>query len=110
MIRKLCYCYPAPIGGEKRNDNMINITTPELEKVIRFRDESQIISGFLDFLSLEQGICFCRATDSMETPMVVISESKEQLLAAYFGINLDRAEKERRTILEKVKDKIHKNT
>lgn len=74
--------------------------TPELEKMKNAQAESQIIGAFLDSLS-EQGISLA-SYDGMDR-LWPVSKSIEQILADYFQIDLVKVEKERRAILEHIR-------
>lgn len=95
---------------------MEKIETPELEKITEHRDESQSIGSFLDWLKNEQEICLCVYgaygvhTDEDEEnfaddneQLYCINKTIEQLLAEYFEIDLDKAEKERVALLEQIR-------
>lgn len=76
--------------------------TPECDKMLAVKLESQAIGSFLDWLS-EQGMFISEYTkvegyrDEQPWP---VSKSIEQWLADYFEIDLAKVEKERRAILE----------
>lgn len=80
--------------------------TPELDRMRGVRDEAATISEFLDWLGSENlSICSlvknrANPSDSYYAP---ISTSNEKLLAAFFEIDLDKIEKERRLLLEQIR-------
>jgi len=76
---------------------------PEHEKVKAIRAESQCQGEFLEWLG-EQGILLCRldtGDDSGEHyPYIPIYATKEELLARYHGVDLDKLEEEKQAIIE----------
>lgn len=72
--------------------------TPTLDKMLAVKDQSQAIGEFLDWLDDVKGV-----------ELVVLSHegsgydpfhySTERLLAEFFGIDLDAADREKRAIL-----------
>ena len=82
--------------------------TPTLEKMKSVSEDSQKIGEFLDWLR-EEGISLCKYHDDEEQDYreqyFPISESFEKLLAKYYGVNLEDAEKERCAILEHIRSK-----
>jgi len=83
--------------------------TPECDKIRVVHEKSQIIGEFLDWLS-SQNIVLAKDSVLMdkcsecgdEYPVGYLPhrESIEQVLARFFGIDLEKAETERRKILE----------
>lgn len=76
---------------------------PEHAKVRAVQEESQSIGNFLDWLSAEHGVTLCRKDPAYTgdfSPYEAIRERFEQTLAAYFGIDLDRLEAEKQSILD----------
>lgn len=81
--------------------------TPELEKIQANRDVSQQIGQFLDWLRQEREVVLCtydrRKSDKLDEEYYdPITEGTEQLLAWYFDIDLNKAEKERRGLLSEL--------
>lgn len=96
----------------------------EIEKIVEVQDESNAISGFLDWLQ-ESGYAICEYREvEEENPAgpvlatigivedlppymvekwVIKRESHEQLLAKYFLIDLDKVEAERLEFLERIR-------
>lgn len=82
---------------------MNNIKTPELDKILEIREQSQICGEFLEFLQKNYAMFDLKvprkepfyqgAGDYINT---------EKVLAEFFGIDLDIAEKERKMLLNKV--------
>lgn len=74
------------------------VKTPELEKIRANWDESQKLRDFLKWLQ-EQELHLCvydgECEVYYETPSTI-----EKLLALYFKIDLDKAEKERQALLD----------
>lgn len=76
------------------------IPTPELDKMLKNKDQSQTIGEFLDWLQNEKEIVLCKWDNKIsEHHPFPFYTSIEKLLAEYFGIDLDKCEKERRAIL-----------
>ena len=81
---------------------------PECEKIAKVKDKSQLIGEFLDWARSEKNIELCEPTDLMNPhdhreildELAPISQSIEQLLADFFDIDLDKAEKERQQIID----------
>lgn len=80
---------------------MIDATKyPQLAKMQEVQETSQAIGEFLDWLQSEQRIDLCtiiRGTG--HDRWAPITESTQQLLARYFGIDLEAVERERRAVL-----------
>jgi hypothetical protein len=74
------------------------VETTECEKLRAVAPQSQKIGEFLEWLSEEKGISLCTLDryDRYE-PHV---QRREELLAEYFDIDLDKVEQERRGILD----------
>lgn len=74
--------------------------TPELDKMKSVKDQSEIIGGFIDWLSCNQlEICIRNPDDDL----FPVRKSIEQLLAQYFKINLNKCERERQAVLSYVR-------
>ena len=87
---------------------MSEIKTPELDKMVEIGDESQKIGEFLEWLSSEEielaewtGFCCDECGEEILMNMIM---TEEQLLAKYFGIDLEKAEKERQAILDNIRE------
>lgn len=74
--------------------------TPMLDKMEAVRARSQEIGEFLEWLG-QQGYVICC---SGRYPPAPAGKSTEQLLAEYFGIDLEAAERERRAVLDFVRE------
>lgn len=71
-------------------------------KLEKIKDESQVIGEFLEWLRSEKGWSICKPyknTDLFEPTIF----STEKLLAEYFGIDLDRLDDEKRTMIEELR-------
>jgi len=81
--------------------------TPELNKIKKVSDKSQEIGNFLDWLgSVGYHIAeYKKVYGFEEKQLVTIYLNPEQILAKYFKINLDKAEKERQMILDDLRKK-----
>jgi hypothetical protein len=95
--------------------------TPELDKMLVVRDDSQKIGEFLGWLS-EQSIVLaefdtvpCRDCGCEREALVHTRSNREQLLADYFKIDLNKCEQERERQqilggLRQQNEKANKNT
>lgn len=73
---------------------MLNgIATPELDKMLEVKPQSQVIGEFLDWLQNTKHYSICELIDE-DDRYVSIMKSIEQLLAEYFGIDLNEVERE----------------
>jgi hypothetical protein len=72
---------------------------PESTKMLQVSGVSQAIGEFLDWCS-EQRIRLASHTNWDEPVLVEITESFEQLLARYFGIDLNKINQEKKALLE----------
>lgn len=72
------------------------IPIPEHNKMVMVKHESQIVGDFLEWLD-QQGMTICNLVEDYYCPVRL---SREQLLAKYFGIDLDKIEQENRAILD----------
>jgi len=81
------------------------IEMPECERLKAVQEQSQIIGEFLEWLGDEKGYFICTYGDNAEFPQLpfLISDSRERLLAEFFGIDLDKVEKEKRALLEELR-------
>lgn len=79
---------------------------PECEKMLAHRSESFILSAFFEWLLTDEKFSLCkkrkiRVLGEVDHEFVPIGESRfEKVLARYFGIDLDKIEKERSQMLE----------
>lgn len=76
--------------------------TPECEKLVAVADESHKLGEFLDYLEQERGLTLARWSRP-DDQLVPDYTPKEELLAAYFKIDLNKVEKERRALLAHVR-------
>lgn len=87
---------------------MAGHSLPMLEKMHLVQRESQIIGEFLDWLLNQKGLRLAHYVG--ESPFVELVPYRgddrhpliEALLAEYFDIDLDQAERERRALLDKI--------
>ena len=77
--------------------------TPTLNKIQKCHKDSQNIGEFLEWLSMK-GYTICEYVKKEDVYPRPIRLNREQLLAKYFGVNLERAEQERRKILDMVRE------
>ncbi len=80
------------------------VKTPELEKMLAVKDDSQKIGEFLEWCGEQEIILAKQADEYGEGVLFQISQTREQLLAEYFGIDLDKCEAERRELLDAVRE------
>jgi hypothetical protein len=73
-------------------------STPTLNKMARVRHQSQVVGEFMEWLQ-QQGYVVCRKYLG-ENRFLPIFESIEELLARFFDVDLEAAERERRLLLE----------
>ena len=81
---------------------MDEVATPMLERMLEIRDQAQICGEFLDWFLCRYSV-FDRRT-KRESPVGYVTGSgdyinKERLLAEFFDIDLDEAEREKQAIL-----------
>lgn len=74
---------------------------PELEKIREVQDKSQIIGEFIDWLESEKKIYLAEFTAANNEYLLMTDSKMEGLLAEFFKVDLNRAEKERKAILKK---------
>lgn len=82
--------------------------TPECDKMLKVRDQSQLIGEFLDWLQTDKALAICRLetkeeADGADQGFVLAFISTEKLLADYFDIDLDKVEQERCAILKQLR-------
>lgn len=81
---------------------MKKIETPEIDKMRDVREKSQLIGNFLSWLEEEKySICLWDIKHKEYEPTRL---RIEQLLAKYFEIDLDKAEKEKCELLEEIRN------
>lgn len=72
--------------------------TPELDKMLAVKDQSQTIGEFLDWLTEVKGYVLAEYDENDR--LYPKYSSIETLLAEFFGIDLKKIEEERRAILK----------
>ena len=81
--------------------------TPELEKITSNAHNSQLIGEFIEWLADNQNIVLATydsECDKGDHPIYYpIDLNIEQLLARYFDVDLAKAEKERRGLLDELR-------
>ncbi len=84
--------------------------TPELNKIAENQEVSQKIGEFIDWLQSESGYSIgkgveeeCECCGETIYSFIPISKSIKQLLAEYFEIDLAKAEKEKRALLDEIR-------
>jgi hypothetical protein len=80
------------------------IDVSEHEKMAKIKDNAQVIGEFLEWLN-DKGITLCRLGDPYGQffPDGVHIEDR---LAEYYGIDLNKIEKEKRAMLEDMRQKV----
>ena len=84
----------------------MSIKTPELDKMEKVREESQKIGEFMDWLRGEKGLEIATWIDDEDRgreSLVPANVHTEKFLAEYFNIDLDKAEQERRALIESIR-------
>ncbi len=83
---------------------------PECEKLLKVSEESNKIGSFIDWLINKKGVTFARFDDDSEEyiPHPLDYLSINQLLGVYFEVDLDKVEKERRALLDWVREQQEK--
>lgn len=87
---------------------MSKVATPELDKMLKVQDENRIVVSFLEWLG-EQEIVLARWFNPEcdycnEDRLLSMTETKEQLLARYYSIDLNKAEAERQALLDDLRE------
>jgi hypothetical protein len=81
--------------------------TPELDKMSKCKDQSQLIGAFLDWLQNEGGYTVCKLYTNKKAAdheaFLPCRKSIEELLAQYFKIDLKKVEWERRKLLNMIR-------
>lgn len=79
-------------------------STPNLDKMIALGDEKQTVQDFIDWYVDEYlgGGSFAHVLDEHSN-----DSGKERVMAAYFGIDLKKAEEERMAVLNEVRQTNH---
>lgn len=81
---------------------------PECAKLASRRDDSLVLSSFVDWLC-ETGLVLC-AFDPEIGEYSPTRESNERLFARYFDIDLNKVEDERRAMLDAMSSKTKEET
>lgn len=83
--------------------------TPELEKINTHHEDSQKIGEFIEWLNDDQNITLCTYVRHCDADYedhdiyAPVTLAIVDLLAKYFGVDLDKAEKERVALLEEIR-------
>lgn len=78
----------------------LHIETPTLDKMLSVKDESQKVGNFIEWLSAEGYVIAKYGEERRQRDTLFpIHSTTEELLAEYFEIDLNAAEKERVKIL-----------
>jgi len=79
------------------------VEIPEHEKLAKVKDKSQAIGEFLTWLTHDRGCEICEYLDDEDPEHLVfmpVRDGIQELLADYFGIDLDLLEMEKQALLE----------
>lgn len=84
------------------------IIYPEHDKLQKVKDRSQTIGEFLNWLSWNKKIRLARfekipPDEDRHSELMLVSYNMQELLAEYFGIDLDVLEQEKRKMLEHIR-------
>lgn len=82
---------------------MIIKTYPEHERMSAIVEKSQCIGEFLEWLNDVKRYRICERTGGFVS-FYPINKSVENLLAEFFGIDLNKIEQEKREMLEEIRD------
>jgi hypothetical protein len=74
--------------------------TPNLDKMLKVRPQSQPQGEFLDWLLGVKGYLLCEYVEGHEFPVMANTGGTEHLLAEYHGISYDGMEQERQALVE----------
>lgn len=77
--------------------------TPELDKMVAVKEQSQAIGEFMEWLTEEKKMLFFRCNETNQTPERCW-DSIESLLGEYFKIDLVRAEAEKLALLSQARE------
>ncbi len=80
---------------------MMDIDTPECDRMLAVREQSQAIGEFLDWLDEEKGVELMVLGDGGASYEPFYFNTNK-LLAEFFDIDLDKVDKEQRAILEEL--------
>jgi hypothetical protein len=88
------------------------VETPMLDKILAVKEDSRKIGEFLEWLNSKEIVLAKEATENDiyfgepivddVYPLYQIEDSAEKLLAKYFSIDLEAAEKERQGLLAEI--------
>lgn len=73
--------------------------TPECDKMMAVRDDAAVLTEFLDYLDLRGLQIWDVERHGKYAPSAPFGGSREQLLADFFKIDLDKVEEEKRELL-----------
>lgn len=96
-------------GDIKLSKVRINVKTPECDKAVKIRNKSQSIGEFIEWLRDEKKVILASKMpiedfedEEIET-LAPAYYNLDSLLAEFFGIDLNKIEKEKRELLEAVR-------
>lgn len=79
---------------------------PEHDKLALISDKSQAIGEFINWLKNRQGIEFCHYNSHEE--LEPVWKGTNQWLAEYFGIDQDKLDEEKDTMLKEIRNNINR--
>ena len=82
---------------------MTKIKTPELDKMLKVKEDSQKLGEFLDWLKGKYELAQWHDSHGVDR-LVAKNVGTEKILAEYFEIDLVKCENERREILENIRE------
>ena len=80
----------------------IEVATPELDKLMALDGENELIGSFLEWLLLERGWDICEQNDFGD--YYPIHLGIEAILSRYFDIDLKKIDVEKRAILDALRE------
>lgn len=105
-------CIPRWVGYPDRCESFAVVPKPEYpehDKLTKLNGANQHVGDFLEWLG-EQGITLCtrydgpRGEGAYHDELVPHHRNREELIAAHFGIDRNKLEKEKRVMLEKLRN------
>jgi hypothetical protein len=96
--------------GRNMADLKVKVSTPacpECEKLRAIAPVSQKVGEFIEWLQTDKSIVFCKAVDDSDydsdETYVPFSINIQSVLAEFFGIDMDKVERERSALLESLR-------
>lgn len=83
---------------------MSQVAHPECDKLEAVEDEMETASTFLDFILDRFQLCEMRPGSDDRYPVVMSHAERERLLCAFFEIDYDAMQRERRALVQALRD------